>query len=67
MISEKTKIDQKRDQMQRNCRNCVYYSTKMCGYIDIVGHRRPCPPGDECTVKRTKRGRKAKTSVTIIG
>lgn len=32
-------------------------TTKTCDYILMVGHRRPCPPGPECTVKETKRRR----------
>ena len=38
-----------------NCDNC-YYSQKagdarICGYIFMTNHRRPCEPGDACTVK----------------
>lgn len=34
---------------------CMYFSpsTQTCDYLDIVGTRRPCPPGDKCTVKKT--------------
>lgn len=29
-------------------------STKYCDYLLETGHRRPCPPGAECTVMRPK-------------
>lgn len=35
----------------KNCRNCRFYEGECCSYIFIVGHSRPCPPGDKCTVK----------------
>jgi len=42
------------------CKGCYYYgggceTTATCNYIFIVGHRRPCPPGKDCTVKKAKR------------
>lgn len=35
------------------CVGCQYYSTHTytCDYILITGHRRPCPPGKDCTAK----------------
>lgn len=44
------------------CEGCEYfggdmYVNKCCNYIFIVGHRRPCPPGKDCTVK-VKRSKK---------
>lgn len=41
--------------MADNCFNCVYRGkfgdTHCCSYILVTGRRRPCPPGDGCTVK----------------
>lgn len=37
----------------KRCRDCVYGWKSYCTYILITGHRRPCPPGDECTVRIT--------------
>ena len=37
------------------CEGCIYFqgdSMRCCNYIFIVGNRRPCPPGKDCTVKR---------------
>lgn len=40
-----------------NCDNCFYCgklnggSTRYCRYIFMTDQMRPCPPGDECTVK----------------
>lgn len=43
----------------RNCVDCVYKGLLVnevhCAYIFKVGHSRPCPPGDECTVKVGKK------------
>ena len=48
-----------RDERRRPkpCRGCIYAGwtssgDACCDYILIVGRRRPCPPGKECTVKR---------------
>ena len=41
--------------MQYPCRGCYYYSGWNCDYILFEGHRRPCPPGDRCTVKSAKK------------
>ena len=43
----------------RNCDGCFHYygmfrCNKGCNYIFDRGHRRPCPPGIECTVKITE-------------
>ena len=39
----------------KNCADCVYKgiiaNEAHCAYIFKVGKPRPCPPGDECTVK----------------
>lgn len=39
------------------CAGCIYYgkSTNSCDYILIADQRRPCPPGAECTVRRTSK------------
>lgn len=36
------------------CTGCRYFfgayeGVRCCNYIFVVGHRRPCPPGKECT------------------
>lgn len=37
------------------CTGCTYFSesTKTCDYLLMTERRRPCPPGIDCTVKRT--------------
>ena len=44
-----------------NCSDCVYKGTienrPHCAYILKTNRRRPCPPGDECTVKVSYRKR----------
>lgn len=48
------------------CKGCVHYmrvggDQKCCHYIFNKGHKRPCDPGKDCTVRETrKRGRKPK-------
>ena len=47
-----------------SCKGCVYAvylsGAWCCDYLQIVGHRRPCPPGEDCTVRKaanlTKKG-----------
>ena len=54
---------------KNNCDNCFYYrkmdsgQQRFCAYLFLTDQRRPCPPGDECTVKigRTVYRRKGKT------
>ena len=46
------------------CRGCFYYggnsdAVKCCSYFLTTGIRRPCPPGEGCTVKKTKQQVKA--------
>ena len=51
---------------KKNCDNCFYWKMvhgeglRYCAYIFIEGHRRPCPPGDECTVKITTKVKRRK-------
>lgn len=42
---------------QSRCAKCIYYGkyTKTCDYILIEDRRRPCPPGDACTARTTRR------------
>lgn len=54
--------------LARNCVGCAYSgqasSMVHCAYIFIVGQRRPCPPGDACTVRVSAgRGRPRKVLV----
>ena len=53
--------------MANYCDGCLYRETlngygQMCAYILRTGHRRPCPPGEGCTVKvvAVKRRRRRK-------
>ena len=47
-----------------SCKGCAYAvylsGAWCCDYLQIVGHRRPCPPGEGCTVRKaanvTKKG-----------
>ena len=47
-----------------HCDGCEYYTkvgvstTYVCDYILVEGHKRPCPPGEKCTVKSVKARRK---------
>ena len=40
-----------------SCKGCAYAAQLSgawcCDYLQIVGHRRPCPPGEGCTVRKT--------------
>lgn len=50
----------------KNCQNCIYFQGTSdcvctCDYILITGRKRPCDPGEGCTVK-VKRRRKRKMS-----
>jgi hypothetical protein len=48
------------------CKGCMYWwgafeGYEVCNYIFCKGHRRPCPPGKDCTEKvigKMKRSRK---------
>lgn len=47
-----------------SCKGCVYAALLSgawcCDYLGVTGHRRPCPPGEGCTVRKeggfTKKG-----------
>lgn len=47
-----------------SCKGCAYAvylsGAWCCDYLQIAGHRRPCPPGEGCTVRKvanlTKKG-----------
>lgn len=43
----------------RKCVGCIYVSMigiPSCHYIVRTGHKRPCPPGEGCEVKRVGKG-----------
>ena len=47
--------------MERNnyCKHCLYFQGQFdenccCNYIFLEGHRRPCPPGEGCTVRKRR-------------
>ena len=53
------------------CKTCVYRTyvsvapyDVACYYAVVVGHRRPCPAGKECT--EYKKGRALKTTETLV-
>lgn len=55
--------------MDKNCYDCVYRGKiggmPCCDYIFRTGHRRPSPPGADCTAKvgrKVIRRKKAKNS-----
>ena len=41
--------------MANNCATCFYHGKCAglisCRFMFMTGQRRPCPPGDDCTVK----------------
>lgn len=47
-----------------SCKGCVYAARLsgawICDYLSVTGHRRPCPPGEDCTARKegdlTKKG-----------
>lgn len=51
---ENLRMKRESSKMQRECKGCYYYSGWNCDYILFEKHRRPCPPGDQCTVKSSK-------------
>lgn len=51
--------------MQQNCNGCYYFSGWSCDYILIEKSRRPCRPGDECTVRK-KRGTSREESLVVV-
>ena len=57
---EKTAQGPSQAEMQKPCIGCAYFGgennlNNSCNYIFIVGKRRPCPPGKDCTVKKPKK------------
>lgn len=51
------------------CNGCIYLynpsgnrdsSWRMCDYWELTGHRRPCKPGKDCTVKELGKTRRNK-------
>lgn len=53
--------------MSNPCKGCIYSFVTNCGtycqYILITEHRRPCPPGKGCTVKKVQKGAKDEQSI----
>lgn len=56
-------VEQQR--MQKNCQGCFYHSGWSCDYILLEKRRRPCRPGDECTVRK-KRGLSRSERLAVI-
>lgn len=44
----------------RRCRTCFYWNAtfRCCDYLEIMRHRRPCPPGYNCTEYKRPRTRR---------
>ena len=44
------------------CRGCIYVTNigtmLVCDYLLRTGRRRPCPPAEQCTEKKTKKARR---------
>lgn len=51
--------------MQKNCQGCFYHSGWSCDYILLEKRRRPCRPGDDCTVRK-KRGLSRSERLAVI-
>ena len=52
----------------KRCKDCIYSARLtiygiICDYMGIVGHKRPCLPGKDCTVRKT--GEKARARPDI--
>jgi len=50
--------------IDKHCLGCrmyakIYDDLCYCSYLFVKDHRRPCPPGKDCTVKEMRRKRKA--------
>lgn len=47
--------------VDRYCTKCIYRgpwpgcNLKYCRYLEITGHKRPCPAGTGCMVRVTKK------------
>ena len=58
----KQQMKQVRNPNAKYCAGCEHWSSDdnchCCNYIFNMGHRRPCPPGKDCTVRKNKRKRK---------
>lgn len=50
--------------MQESCQGCFYFSGWNCDYILMEKKRRPCRPGDDCTVRK-KRGTSREESLVV--
>ena len=53
-MAEMLPVNAQQQRMQKNCRGCFYHSGWSCDYILLEKRRRPCPPGDGCTVRKTR-------------
>ena len=55
------------------CDDCVYggvitgLKTRCCNYFLATGQRRPCPPGEGCTVKVGRKVNRRRKKVTKDG
>lgn len=55
------------------CDNCVYSGvltgipTRCCNYFLVTNQRRPCPPGEGCTVKVGRKVKRRKKKGTKDG
>lgn len=47
-------MDERQAIMQEPCRGCMYFSGWNCDYILMEKKRRPSPPGEACTARKTR-------------
>lgn len=53
-MAEMQYLNAVQERMQKNCHGCMYFSGWNCDYILMEKHRRPCRPGDDCTVRKKR-------------
>ena len=61
----KLPLDEQQAIMQEPCQGCFYFSGWNCDYILMEKKRRPCRPGEECTVRK-KRGTSREESLVVV-
>ena len=53
-------MEEERKSTLAYCKGCGHFklagSTRICNYLEDVGHRRPCPPGEGCTEHTSRAG-----------
>lgn len=53
-------MEEERKSTLAYCKGCGHFKlvggTRICNYLEDVGHRRPCPPGEGCTEHTNRAG-----------